>query len=104
MRSDSGGRAIQIGRYVGNPTLLALSVTSTNVQLTLWKYYRLWSSVNAFFTFGPNSGVAATTSSHPLTAGLDALCSTDATNIFIAGVVASGTGTLYISEVETSEG
>ena len=104
MRSDSACRGIQIGRYVANPTLLSLGVTSVNVQLTLSKHYRLWASVNAFFTFGTSSGTAATTSSHPLTAGLDALCATDATNIWIAGVVASGTGTLYISEVEANEG
>ena len=100
MNSDAGGRAIQIGRFVGDPVVLNLGVASANTQLVAYKKYRLWASMNAFFKFGVDSTVAATTSSNPLTAGLDALHATDAVNFFIAGVVASGTGVLYISEIE----
>ncbi len=101
MRSDSQGRAVQVGRYLGSPTTLALGVTSANVQLAQNRHYRLWASVDAFFKFGA-SGVTATTNDHPLTAKLDTLHYTDEVNIFCAGIVSSGSGTLFISEVDPS--
>ena len=101
MRTDQQGRPVQVGRYVGSPTALALSVTSASAPLKQNTHYRLWASVDAFFKFG-SSGVTATTSDHPLTAKLDVLHYTDDTNIFIAGIVSSGTGTLFLSEVDPS--
>jgi hypothetical protein len=101
MQSDIAGRAIQIGRFIGSPTIVNLTVASANLQLSEYKKYRLWSSVNAFFLFGIDNTVTATTSSHPLQAGLDALAFTDKDNIWLAAVVPSGTGALYISQLDT---
>ena len=93
------GRALQVTRFLGVPTTLALSVTSANVLTKRFTYYRLWSSVDAFFRWG-TVGVTATTVSNPLTAKLDVLHYTDDTNLYIAGIVSSGTGTLFISEFD----
>jgi hypothetical protein len=92
MLLDNNGRAIQIAIWVGNPQTANLSVTSTQVTLLPRTAYRIWSSVDAFFLFGTNP--TATTVSHPLRVGLDVLARTDATNVVIAGIVASGTGVL----------
>jgi len=101
MHSDSVGRAVQIGSFVGTPTVLSLTVISANVQLQPYKRYRLWASANCFFQFGTSNAVTATGNSHPLWGGLDALHGTDGTNIWLAAVVPTGTGTLYISEIDT---
>lgn len=100
MRSDGLGRGIQIGRYKPSPTALNLSIASANVQLGPNKVYRLWPSVDAFFETGTSSGVTASTSSHPITAKLDYLHFTDDSNVWLAGIVSTGTGVLYISEVD----
>ncbi len=86
----------QIGSYFGAPTTLNLSVVSANTQLLPNSYYRLWSSVNAFFLFG-TSNVVATTASNPLAGGLDIMHKTDATNVYCAAITSSGTGVLYVS-------
>ncbi len=99
MRSDSQGRAIQIGRYLTAPVVLNVGVTSVSVQLNQFRHYRLWGSVDLFFQFGP-SGVAATLSSHPAAAKLDYLHYTDDTNTVLAAIVSSGTGVLFISEID----
>lgn len=99
MRNDQFGRGVQIGRYVGDPTTLALTVTTDRVQLSPNRYYRLWSSVDAFFSFGDGT-VVATTTSNPLTGTLDVLHRTDKANVFMAGIVSSGSGTLFASEIE----
>jgi hypothetical protein len=98
MRSENGV-GLQVGRYAGSPTNLALSVASNRTAvLKPGTVYRLWSSVDSFFKWGDASVTAATTD-HPLKAGLDVMCYTDDTNLFLAGVVSSGTGTLFISEI-----
>jgi len=102
MRSDAAGHGVQVGRYVGQPTILNLGVVSANTQLIEYKTYRLWSSVDCFFVYGTTAGITATISSHPLKAGIDALHATDATNVFLAGIVASGTGVLFISELDVN--
>ena len=99
MQSDANGRGIQIAVWLGVPTTVNLSVGSAAVQLSQRSFYRLWSSVDSFFQIG-NGTVAASTSSHPLRAGLDVLILTDNTNYWIAGVVATGTGVLYISQLD----
>lgn len=101
MRSDNQGRAVQVGRLIGDPVTLALGVVSASVALTAFRFYRLWSSVDSFVRFG-DAAVVATTSSHPLRAGLDTLAYTNSEN-FIAGIVSAGTGTLFISEIEVRE-
>jgi len=100
MRNDPQGRAIQIGRYLSAPSVLNVGTVSASLQLNQNRHYRLWSSVDMFFQFG-TSTVVATTSSHPATAKLDYLHYTDDTNTTLAAVVSSGTGVLFISEIDT---
>ena len=99
MRSDSQGRAVQIGRYLNTPLVLNVGVTSASIQLNQNQHYRLWGSVDLFFQFGP-AGVTATLNSHPAAAKLDYLHYTDDTNTTLAAIVSSGTGVLYISEID----
>lgn len=82
------------------PTLINLSVSSASAgPFKLGTVYVLWSTVDAFFQFG-GSGVVASTGSHPIKAGLDRLHWIDFadTSLYIAAIVASGTGVLYVSE------
>jgi hypothetical protein len=99
MRSDSQGRAIQIGRYLNTPLVLNVGVTSASIQLNQNQHYRLWGSVDLFFQFGP-MGVTATLNSHPAAAKLDYLHYTDDTNTTLAAIVSSGTGVLFISQID----
>jgi hypothetical protein len=97
-RTSEAGNAIAT-YATSEPTQVSLSVASAvSAQLKNDTAYRIWASVDAFFLPG-GSTVAATTNSHPLKAGLDILHLTDKSNLFIAGIVASGTGVLYISEI-----
>ena len=96
----TGSPIIQVGRYMPTPILLNLGLVSANVQLSPTSYYRLWASVNCFFDTGPTNAVAATTNSHPLTAGLDTLHRTDEVNLWLAGIVAAGSGVLFISQID----
>jgi hypothetical protein len=100
MRTDPQGRAIQIGRYLNAPVVLNVGTVSSSLQLSQNRHYRLWPSVDMFFQFGA-AGVSATTSSHPATGKLDYLHYTDDTNTTLAAVVSSGTGALFISEIDT---
>lgn len=100
MRFENGV-GLQTGRYVGSPTIISLSVSSSSVELKKSTIYRLWSSVDSFFKFG-GSAVTAATTDHPLKAGLDVMCYTDDTNHFIAGIVSSATGTLFVSEISVA--
>lgn len=93
---------VQVGRYVGSPVTLSLSVASSRVQLQPNRVYRVWSSVDCFFKLGDGT-VVATSSEHPLTAKLDTLLLTGGRNTgtdWIAGIVSSGTGVLFLSELE----
>src|SRR5437879_2546825 len=101
MRRDAFGDGIQVGRYVGSPTVLSLSVVTASVQLKPQKGYRLTATVDSAFKFGPST-VSATTTDHPLWAKIDTLHYTDTDNFWIAGIVASGTGVLFISELDVS--
>ena len=100
MRNDPQGRAIQIGRYLNAPAVLNVGTASASVALNQNRHYRLWPSVDMFFQFG-SAGVVATTSSHPASAKLDYLHYTDDTNTMLAAVVSSGTGVLFVSEIDT---
>jgi|SRR5208283_3069089 len=99
MRGDSQGRSVQIGRYLNAPMVLNLGGTSASVQLNPSRHYRLWGSVDLFFQFGP-TGVTATLNSHPAAAKLDYLHYTDDINTTLAAIVSSGTGVLFISEID----
>ncbi len=100
MHNDPQGRGIQIGRYLNAPVVLNLGTVSASIQLNQNRHYRLWPSVDMFFQFGA-PGVTATTSSHPATAKLDYLHYTDDTNTTLAAVVSTGSGALFISEIDT---
>ena len=100
MRSDPQGRAVAIGRYVGAPAVLNVGTASASIQLNQNRHYRLWPSVDLFFQFGA-AGVIATTNSHPAAAKLDYLHYTDDTNTTLAAVVSSGTGVLFVIEIDT---
>lgn len=79
---------------------LNLSVTSAvSSALTAEEVYRLWSSVDCFVLTG-GSGVAATTTSIPLTAKVSEYIEVALTETFIAGIVSSGTGVLYITQLK----
>lgn len=77
-----------------------MSVVTSRIQLKPYTHYRLWASVDAFFRFGDGASNAST-SSNPITAKLDTLHVTDGENIYLSGIVSSGTGTMFVSEVET---
>lgn len=102
MRTDKRGSSIQVGRWNGAPTTLALSTSSDRVQLAANTVYRLWSSVDCFVRFGDVS-VAATTSSSPLTAKISELAVTHKRDTYIAGIVSSGTGTLFITPIDADQ-
>ena len=87
-----------IANFIGLPTTLALSVTTARVALEARTTYRVWSSVDCFIMFGDVT-VEATTTSHPLTAKCELLYRTSATETYVAGIVSSGTGQLFISKV-----
>lgn len=99
MRVDGNGAPISIAIWNGCQ-ILNMGVGSANIQLNTSAFYRLWSSVNSFFVMGPDNSTTATTSSHPLQAGLDILIYTGVTNNWLAGVVGSGTGVLFISAID----
>lgn len=101
MQVDSNGRSIQIAIYVGTPQTINLSVSPASVTLSPFSFYRLWSSVDSFFQLSTdgNSPVAST-SSHPLKAGLDVLLRTDNLNFTMSAVVSSATGVLFISKID----
>ena len=100
MKSDSAGRAAQAGTYVGDPTTLTLGVASARTALLKPNtIYALLCKSDAFFKWG-GSAVTATLSSQPLIAGIVVLHRTDTTNLYIAGIVSSGTPILYVSEID----
>jgi hypothetical protein len=87
---------------MGSAITLSLSVVSNRVQLQPNKVYRLCPSVECFFKFGDQT-VVATTSEHLLPAKQDPLALTGPQNSgtdWIAGIVSSGTGVLFLSELE----
>lgn len=83
----------------GQPKLVSLAVTtarSAALSSTV-DMIRVWASVDCFVRAG-GASVDATTSDHPLTAKVPEILQLNgATNI--AGIVSSGTGTLFISEL-----
>jgi hypothetical protein len=100
MRLDSNKRPIPITRFLpASPITLSLSVVSARVQLAPGTKYRIWPSVDCFIKFGIDT-VVATTTEHPLTAKYDPLHDTDNTNFWVAGIVSSGTGIIFFSELD----
>ena len=89
----------------GNPLTLSLSVVSANLALEADTSYELWPSVDCFIKFG-NSTVVALTVSHPLTAKIWKHIRVHTLSDgapYIAGIVSSGTGTLFITPISVLE-
>ena len=101
MRVDVNKKPIQVGQFMGDPTTLAISGASAQAgPLKSSTCYSLWANTDACFKWGDNT-VAASANSHPLKAGLERLHFTgDAVNLYVAAVAITGTGVLYISELD----
>lgn len=105
----SNGETIQVLRYrqgdsfahqVSTSTATARNSTGFN---TATRVVEIRSTVDCFFQQGDGT-ITATTSSHFLPADTDRLVATGGDNqaqyTHIAAILSSGTGTLYISEME----
>jgi len=86
-----------VGIGTGQPQTVSLSTVTarSNTLNSTLGAIRVWSSVNCFIRFG-DSTVDATTSDHPLTAEVPEVFETTGST-HVAGIVSSGTGTLFIS-------
>ena len=102
MKRDRSGTAIPVGSFVGSPVVLALSASSARTAaLKPNTIYRLWSSVAFFFKWGDGTVTAALTD-HPVAADAEIQHVTEGSNLFLAGIVSSGSGTLFISEIDAN--
>jgi hypothetical protein len=105
MSSAGQPRVAYFAVPLDNPLTLSLSVTSANVPLEVDANYELWASVDCFIKFG-NSAVVALTTSHPLTAKIwkhVRVHTFPNGDPYIAGIVSSGTGTLFLSKIAVRE-
>jgi hypothetical protein len=97
MLKDAAGYPVPIQSF-GTTTTVNLSVSPALGTLTPLRWYRIWSSVDCFIKQG-DATVSATTSDTPVTAKQDSIfCTLDAKHC-ISGIVASGSGVLYLTEV-----
>ena len=100
MIKDRSGHYIQVGRYKNSPIVLVLSDTANRTAaLKPLTIYRLWSDVACNFRFG-DSAVDATLNDHPIGASGEVQHVTDDADLFLSAIVANGTGTLFISELD----
>lgn len=81
------------------PQVVALSASSavSTILVSPQSVIRIWSSVDCFIQFGADGTVTATTSSHPMTAKIPEIFQIGPNNNFLAAIVATGTGSLFIS-------
>lgn len=96
-----GDRIQVLSLGTGQPKTVSLSVTtaaSTELNPTS-DCVRIWATVDCFIRFGATGSVVATTSDHPITAKVPEVFQLDGGK-FVAGIVASGTGTLFLSEMQ----
>jgi len=103
MPSRHQGQMIQaMGPGTSQPITVSLSTVTANNSASpltnIPRTIRLWSSVDCFIRVG-GASVEATTSDHPLTARVPEVFDLG-TQQYIAGIVSTGTGTLFISELE----
>ena len=78
---------------------VSLSVVSAvSTRLAAGSIYAVWASVDCFLTFG-NSSVAALTTNYPLTGKLREWFVVLPGEEYLAGLVSSGTGVLYIQRM-----
>jgi len=105
MSSAGQPRVAYFAVPIGDPIVLALSVTSARVALEAGSAYELWASVDCFFKLG-NVAVVATTVSNPLTAKIwkpIRVHTYPDGDPYIAGIVSSGTASLFITKVAVRE-
>lgn len=81
------------------PQIVSLSASSavSTILVSPQSVVRIWSSVDCFIRFGADASVVATTSSHPLTAKIPEIYQIAPNCNFLAAIVSSGTGSLFIS-------
>lgn len=91
------GQLLPVLAMPGVPITVAMSTTTARSTLLTSPAdsVRVWSSVDCFIRFGGVS-VDATTASHPLTAKVPEIFQLDS-NQYVAGIVSTGTGTLFVS-------
>ena len=97
MLKDEFGLSVPICA-LGTTNTLSLGLTHAELVLVPNRWYRLWSSVDAFIKQG-DGAVIATTSDTPITAKTDIILMTTGDKYVFSGLVTSGSGVLYVTEV-----
>lgn len=77
-------------------SLSGVSAVST-ILISGQSCVRVWSSVDCFIQFGGDITVVATTASHPMTAKIPEIFQVGPNVNFLAAIVSTGSGTLFIS-------
>lgn len=94
-----GGIAIALLDHTKHQ-LVSLSVASArSTPLQIGDTYRVWASVDCFIRFG-NATVDAATTDVPLSAGQWEPYSVADEEVYLAAIVSSGTGVLYITRLK----
>ena len=92
---------VGIGTYdpVDHQTVALSNTTNRSTQLQAGEVYRLWASVDCFVKLGGASVVAATTDV-PVSAKVNEYISVAQGENYVAALVSTGTGVLYITRVK----
>lgn len=99
MIRDSLGNSAQIGTLTA--TIQVINISAVSARTTVLKPgtpYRIYVDIDSWMLFG-GSGVVATSSHHPIKAGISEVFATDSTNVYLA-CISTGAGKLYVSEVQ----
>ena len=91
--------AIENLDFDGHQTVGLSIASALSSALVVGAVYRVWASVACFIKTG-TSAVSATTSDFPLGPQVDKYITIDAGNEYVAGIVSSGTGVLYITRLK----
>ena len=87
------------GNFTAAPTCVSLSTTTATSAALTQGYYRVVSTIDCFLKQGGSTITAATTDNW-VPAGVIMNIVSDATKgLYVAGITAAGTGTLYLSKV-----
>lgn len=99
MIKDVLGNPAQIGTLTA--TIQVVNISAVSARTTVLKPntpYRIYVDIDSWILFG-NSAVTATSSHHPLKAGIGEVFATDDVNIYLAGI-STGAGKMYVSEIQ----
>lgn len=99
LAKDRGGAGIQAIKPGNTITVSLSTVTARSTQITGVTLVRVYSSVACFINFG-DSSVEAVVTDVPIAANAPEYFRVDSDNDYIAGITASGSGTLYITPCE----